>query len=204
MAHQSGMIMCLKGLLEELARKCSDYKSAHNRKVFQESRNKVVKEEIFREFERNLNPSANVSPKSKLKARAGFMEEAKGSPKRAEISEKEKDSIRLEKRMIQQLINSDLEIIKQAQNKMIEISMLIRQFSVKSLEQRELTELSTRSREPLVVKDAESSVRNVRQANKELMEAKKYQSTWRKVLVFVYLFFIGSLFFLDYVNTTYY
>jgi hypothetical protein len=134
--------MCLKGLLEKLARKCSEYKSAHNRKVFQESRNKVVKEEIFREFERSLNSSACISPKKKPKAKEGFLEETKEKNK-VVISEKEKDSIRAEKGMIQQLINSDLEIIKQAQNRMIEISMLIRQFSVKSLEQRELTEVST-------------------------------------------------------------
>jgi len=140
MAHQSGIIMCLKGLLGKLARKCSESRSAHNRKIFQETRNKVVKEEIFREFERSLS-SVYKSPEKKLKAKENFLEETK-EKKEAAISEKEKDSIRAEKRMIQQLISSDLEIIKQAQNRITEIALLIRQFSVKSLEQRELTDIS--------------------------------------------------------------
>lgn len=141
MAHQSGMILCLKVLLEKLARKCSEYKSAHNRKVFQESQNKIVKEEIFREFEKSLNPTAYITPKNKLKGKENFSEEVK-EKKKYTISEKERDSIRAEKGMIQELINSDLEAIKRAKAKLTEIALLIRQFSVKSLEQRELTEIS--------------------------------------------------------------
>ena len=114
------------------------YRSSHNRRVVQEARNKIVKEEVFREFEMNINHDKNMTP-STTRAKDSCFEESKEGPK---ISDKEKNSIKAEKEMIQQLMNSDLEIIKQAQNKMVEISMLIRQFSVKSLEQRELTEIS--------------------------------------------------------------
>ena len=135
--------MCLKNALEALAIKYREYKAAHDRKVYQEMRNKLLKEEAFHEFERLLIASKKpfqVPEPSSISFKSPELE-----AKVPAVSEKEKKSIVDENAMLQKLINSDLEVIKQTQNKMIEISMLIRQFSVKAFEQQQLTELSCRT-----------------------------------------------------------
>jgi hypothetical protein len=128
MYHQGSIIVCLKRLLETLAIKYREYKASRNRKAYQETRIKVLKEEAFHDLERvtvakRFEPSAKPPP----------------APLGVSISEREKKSMEDENAMIQKLLHSNLEVIKQAHNKMIEISMLIRQFSVKAYEQEQIT-----------------------------------------------------------------
>lgn len=125
--------MCLKNSLEALAIKYREYKATRNSKLNQEMRIKSLKEEAYSEVERSFSitkrPIEDIPPKKQDK-------------ETVIISEKEKRSIEDENLSIQKLLSSNMEIIKQTQNKVIELSMLIRQFSVKAFEQEELSNLS--------------------------------------------------------------
>ena len=155
--HQSSTIMCLKDALEQLAIKYREYKAAHNRRLYQDMRNKMIKEEAFQELEKvsiaakkfttpmfqetpGMTPTGET-PNGEAKE-VKKEEEIKKERNKPDISEKEKKSIQDEHAMLQKLINSDLELIKQTQNRMVEISMLVRQFSVKAYEQEQLTDTS--------------------------------------------------------------
>jgi len=137
--------MCLKDTLEQLALKYRECKSAHNRKITQDLRIKLLKEESFHEEERILK-KLTTTPNEIMSVPTGstspLVSPAASDKKELNVSEKEKKSMEDEGVLLQKLINSELEVIKQTQNKMVEISMLIRQFSVKAFEQKELTEIS--------------------------------------------------------------
>ena len=137
MYHQGSILICLKGLLETLAIKYREYKASRNRKAYQETRIKVLKEDAFHDLERAVTAKHTETPGRKAPTPA---------PLSANISEREKKSLEDENAMIQKLLHSDLEIIKQAHSKMVEISMLIRQFSVKAYEQEQVTGESKYSR----------------------------------------------------------
>jgi hypothetical protein len=135
MLHQTNILMCLKNSLEVLAIKYRKYNSKRNNKLNQEMRIKSLKEEAFREVEKSFSmtrrPPEDITPKRQEKE---ILIKA--------IPEKEKRSIEDENMSIQKLMSSNMQIIKQTQNKVIELSMLIRQFSVKAFEQEELSNLS--------------------------------------------------------------
>ncbi len=140
----------MKDMLEVLAIKYREYKAARDRKMYQEMRNKLLKEEALHEVERALQlakrPTLSELTSGSPTAAATTPDTKNAAAEKklpAGLSEKERKSMEDENAMLQKLINSDLEVIKQTQNKMIEISMLIRQFSVKAFEQQQLTEIST-------------------------------------------------------------